>query len=63
MFWLGSPDFVAIFEKKLGKAFYLAFLSLPKKWIVNQNKINLGEKTDEVTLVWESMLNLLLLIY
>ena len=46
-----SPDSVAIFEKKLGKTFYLVFLSQPKKWIVDQNKINLGEKTEEVTLV------------
>ena len=40
-----SPDSVAIFEKKLG-----VFLSQSKKWGFDQNKINLGEKT-EVTLV------------
>ena len=48
----------------LGKTFYWVFffLSQPKKWIFDQNNTNLGEKT-EVTLVWESVLKLLLYIY
>ena len=58
-----SPDSVAIFKKKVGKTFYWVFLlSQPKKWIFDQNKINLGEKT-EVTLVWENILKLLLYTY
>ena len=58
-----SPDSVAIFEDKLEKTFYwVFFLSQPKKWIFDQNKVNLGERT-EVTLVWESILKLLLCIY
>ena len=47
-----STDSVAIFGKALGKIFYWVFLSQLKKWIFDQSKINLGEKTEEVTLVW-----------
>ena len=38
-----SPDSVAIFEKKVGKTFswgFYVFLSQPKKWIFDQNRIN-----------------------
>ena len=55
-----SPNSVPIFEKKLGKTFYWVFLSLPKKIDFDQNKTNLGDKTEEATLVWESILKLLL---
>ena len=45
-----SPDSVAIFGRKLGKAFYGVFFKPAKKVDFDKNKINLGEKT-EVTLV------------
>ena len=39
-----SPDSVAIFEKNVGKTFSWGFLcfflSQPKKWIFDQNRIN-----------------------
>ena len=57
-----SPDSVATFEKKLERHFTEFFLSPPKKWIFDQNKIHLGEKT-EVALVRESILKLLQNIY
>ena len=41
---------------------WVFLLSQPKKWIFDQNKINLGEKT-EVTLFWENILKLLLYTY
>ena len=47
-----SSDSVGTSEKKFGKTFF---------WV--QNKINLGEKTEEITLVWESVLKLLLYFY
>ena len=44
-----SPDSVTTIEKKSAK-----------KVDFDQNKINLGVKTEEATLVWESVLKLLL---
>ena len=46
-----SSHSIAIFKKKLGKTFYRVFLSQLKKWIFDPNRINLGEKIEEVTLV------------
>ena len=47
-----SPDSVPIIEKKKKNP--------AKKVDFDQNKINLGDKTEEVTLAWDSILKLLL---
>ena len=66
-----SPDLGAVLEKKFWDMFsrvLYAFLkkSQPKKWNFDQNWINFtrkdknGKQTEQVTLVWESMLKFFL---
>ena len=60
---LRIPNSVSILEKKKKMERHFAeFFFKPKKWNFDQNKINLGEQTEEVALVWESILKLLLCI-